>query len=160
MSDAPTPVPQSPASSSDPGSEPDGPFEYAGFDRLVGLRMVSVTPDEAVGTLEVRPELLQPVGLLHGGVLCTVVESLGSFAGAVWFGERGTVVGTSNHTNLLRAAGVGDRLTARATPVHRGRTQQLWSVDVRDERDRLIAKGELRLANLAADLPADAAPTA
>ena len=146
MSDAATPVPPSPAAPADQ----DGPFDYPGFDRHVGLRMVSVTPDEAVGTLEVRPELLQPVGLLHGGVLCTVVESLGSFAGAFWYGERGTVVGTSNHTNLLRSAGVGDRLTARATPVHRGRSQQLWSVDVRDERDRLIAKGELRLANLPA----------
>ena len=146
MSDAATPVPPSvPAPADAPG-----PYDYAGFDRHVGLRMVSVTPDEAVGTLEVRPELLQPVGLLHGGVLCTVVESLGSFAGAFWYGERGTVVGTSNHTNLLRSAGVGDRLTARATPVHRGRSQQLWSVDVRDERDRLIAKGELRLANLPA----------
>ena len=143
MSDAPTAPPAAP-------QDADGAFDYPGFDRLVGLRLVSVTPDEAVGTLEVRPELLQPFGLLHGGVLCTVVESLGSVAGASWLGDRGTVVGTSNHTNLLRAAGVGDRLTARATPVHRGRTQQLWSVDVRDERDRLIAKGELRLANLPA----------
>ena len=132
------------------GRTPDQ-LSYDGFDRLLGLQVVSATADEVVGTLEVRPELLQPFGLLHGGVLCSIVESLGSWAGAVWLGDRGTVVGTSNHTNLLRSAGVGDRLTARATPVHRGRTQQLWSVDVRDERDRLIAKGELRLANLAAD---------
>ena len=123
---------------------------YDGFDRHLGLQMVSVTPDEAVGTLEVRPELLQPVGLLHGGVLCSIVESLGSWGATVWLGDRGSAVGTSNHTNLLRSARAGDRLTARATPVHRGRTQQLWSVDVRDERDRLIAKGELRLANLTA----------
>ena len=122
--------------------------QYAGFDQHIGLEVLSATPDEVVGTLQVRPELLQPYGLLHGGVLCSIVESLGSWAGALWFGDRGTVVGTSNHTNLLRSARTGDRLTARATPVHRGRSQQLWSVDVRDERDRLVAKGELRLANL------------
>ena len=147
MSDAPTSLPLPATGDAAPAAH----SAYGGFDQHIGLRLLSATPDEAVATLEVRPELLQPHGLLHGGVLCSIVESLGSWAGAVWFAERGTVVGTSNHTNLLRSAAVGDRLTARATPVHRGRTQQLWSVDVRDDRDRLIAKGELRLANLTAD---------
>ena len=122
-------------------------FEYDGFDRLLGLQITSATEDEVVGRFEVRPELLQPYGLLHGGVLCSVVETLGSIAGAVWFGDRGNVVGTSNHTNFLRAVREGV-LTGTATPIHRGRTQQLWTVDIRDEQDRLVAKGELRVANL------------
>ena len=122
-------------------------FDYDGFDRLLGLQILSATEDEVVGRFEVRPELLQPYGLLHGGVLCSVVETVGSVAGAVWFGDRGHVVGTSNHTNFLRAVREGV-LTATATPIHRGRTQQLWSVDVRDEQERLVAKGELRVANL------------
>jgi 1,4-dihydroxy-2-naphthoyl-CoA hydrolase len=123
-------------------------FEYDGFDTLLGLQISSVTPDEVVASFEVRPELLQPYGLLHGGVLCSVVETVGSVAGATWFGDRGSVVGTSNHTNFLRAVREGV-LTAVATPIHRGRTQQLWTVDIRDEQDRLVAKGELRVANLA-----------
>jgi 1,4-dihydroxy-2-naphthoyl-CoA hydrolase len=123
-------------------------YEYDGFDALLGLQILSATEDEVVGRFEVRPELLQPYGLLHGGVLCSVVETLGSVAGSVWFGDRGHVVGTSNHTNFLRAVREGV-LTATATPIHRGRTQQLWTVDVRDEQDRLVAKGELRVANLA-----------
>lgn len=125
-------------------------FAYDGFDALLGLQIVSATEDEVVGRFEVRPELLQPYGLLHGGVLCSVVETVGSVAGATWFGERGRVVGTSNHTNFLRAVREGV-LTARATPIHRGRTQQLWTIDITDEQDRLVAKGELRLANLAKD---------
>lgn len=123
-------------------------FSYDGFDEHLGLQIVSATQDEVVGRLEVRPELLQPHGLLHGGVLCSVVETLGSVAGSVWFGDRGHVVGTSNHTNFLRAVREGV-LTGVATPVHRGRTQQLWTVDIRDEQGRLVAKGELRVANLA-----------
>lgn len=119
-----------------------------GFDRHLGLEILSATEDEVVGRLEVTPSLLQPYGLLHGGVLCSVVETLGSVGGAQWFGDRGDVVGTSNHTNFLRGVREGV-LTARATPVHRGRTQQLWTIDVRDEQDRLVAKGELRVANLA-----------
>lgn len=122
-------------------------FEYDGFDKVLGLQILSATEDEVVGRFEVRPELLQPYGLLHGGVLCSVVETLGSVAGAVWFGDRGNVVGTSNHTNFLRAVRAGV-LTGTATPIHRGRTQQLWTVDIRDEQDRLVAKGELRVANL------------
>jgi 1,4-dihydroxy-2-naphthoyl-CoA hydrolase len=127
-------------------------IEYAeeGFDRLIGLDITSVDADEVRATLAVTPELLQPYGLLHGGVLCSVVETLGSVGGAAWFGDRGHVVGTSNHTNLLRSARDGAQLQAVATPVHRGRTQQLWSVEVRDQQDRLIAKGELRVANLPA----------
>jgi 1,4-dihydroxy-2-naphthoyl-CoA hydrolase len=75
------------------------------------------------------------------------VETVGSVAGATWFGDRGQVVGTSNHTNFLRAVREGV-LSAVATPIHRGRTQQLWTVDVHDEQQRLVAKGELRVANL------------
>ena len=125
-----------------------GDFSYEGFDKHLGLEIVSATQDEVVGRFEVTPHLLQPYGLLHGGVLCSVVETLGSVAGAVWFGERGNVVGTSNHTNFLRGLREGV-LTGTATPIHRGRTQQLWTVDIRDEQDRLVAKGELRVANLA-----------
>ncbi|MFN2540521.1 MAG: PaaI family thioesterase, partial [Mycobacteriales bacterium] len=87
----------------------------------------------------------QPYGILHGGVLCSVVESVGSVSGAAWY--DGPVVGTSNHTNFLRATREGT-LTARSTPIHRGRSQQLWEIDITDEQGRLVAKGQLRLANL------------
>lgn len=123
-------------------------YAYDGFDGVLGLTITSATADEVIATLEVQPQLLQPYGLLHGGVLCSVVETLGSVGGATWFGDRGHVVGTSNHTNFLRAVREGV-LTAVATPIHRGRTQQLWTVDIRDDQSRLVAKGELRVANLA-----------
>jgi uncharacterized protein (TIGR00369 family) len=131
-------------------------YTKAGFDHLIGLDVTSVGPDEVRASLVVTPELLQPYGLLHGGVLCSVVETLGSVGGAAWFGDRGHVVGTSNHTNLLRSARDGAQLSAVATPVHRGRTSQLWSVEVRDEQGKLIATGQLRVANL----PAQDASTA
>ena len=125
-----------------------GAYACVGLDKLLGVEITSATGDEVRATVTVRPELLQPHGLLHGGVLCSVVETVGSVAGAAWFGDRGHVVGTANHTNFLRAVREGT-LTAVATPIHRGRSQQLWSVDIRDEQERLVAKGELRVANLA-----------
>ena len=120
-----------------------------GFDAVLGFQLTDVGPDRVAGSLEVTRELLQPHGILHGGVLCSLVESAASIGGAVWFGERGNVVGVANHTNFLRASREGTTLHVEATPVHRGRTQQLWSVRIRDEAARLVSQGEVRLANIA-----------
>ena len=115
------------------------------FDELIGLVIDEATPDGVTAHFEITPQLQQPYGILHGGVLCSVVETVGSVSGAVWSG--GAVVGTSNHTNFIRATRSGV-LTARSTPIHRGRTQQLWDVDITDSDGRLVAKGQLRLANI------------
>ena len=122
--------------------------EPVGLDGVLGFRLDKAEADEVVGRFEIGPQHSQPYGIVHGGVYCSVIETAASVGGAVWFGERGNVVGVSNHTNFLRATREGV-LTVRATPVQRGRTQQLWTVEVRDAQDRLVAKGDVRLANLA-----------
>jgi uncharacterized protein (TIGR00369 family) len=119
------------------------------FDGVIGLDVVQADGDRVTARLDIRPHLHQPYGIVHGGVYCTVVESTASIGGALWFGDRGQVVGVSNHTNFLRAAREGT-LDVEATPVHRGRTQQLWQVTVADADGRLIARGEVRLANITA----------
>ncbi|NLU84760.1 PaaI family thioesterase [Rhodococcus sp. HNM0569] len=118
-----------------------------GFDQLIGLDYTELTPDRVSAQWTVRPELHQPNGILHGGVLCAVVESVASVAGSVWLGEQGHVVGVNNTTDFLRATREGT-LTAVGRPIHRGRTQQLWEVRITDAADRLIAKGQVRLANI------------
>ena len=121
------------------------PIPLTGFDSHIGLELLEVSPDGVTAAFDIRPELHQPYGILHGGVLATVVETVGSFSASAWYG--GAVVGTSNHTNFLRATREG-RLTATSRPVHRGKTQQLWDIDITDEQGRLIARGQLRVANL------------
>lgn len=123
-------------------------IEVRGFDATLGLQFDKYDEDEVVARLTVTPALQQPYGIVHGGVYCSIVETTASVGAALWFGDRGNVVGVANHTNFLRAVRQGE-LTAHATPVQRGRTQQLWLVDVRDEQDRLVARGEVRLANIA-----------
>ena len=93
------------------------------------------------------PDLFQPAGLVHGGIYCTIVETAASIGAAVWLGERGQVVGVANHTDFIRAVREGE-LKAVATPIHRGRSQQLWLVEIHDEQQRLVARGEVRLQNL------------
>lgn len=137
-----------------PPAPPTGPAggplaDYRGFDHHIGLALAEVGPDRVVATLQVGPEHHQPTGIVHGGVLATMVETVASVGAATWFGERGTIVGTANSTDFLRATRDGV-LTATGTPVHRGRSQQLWLVEVTDEAGRLVARGQLRVANLAA----------
>ena len=50
---------------------------------------------------------------------------------ASWWGDRGRVVGVANQTDFYRGVTDGE-LTATATPVHRGRTQQVWQVVIQD----------------------------
>jgi uncharacterized protein (TIGR00369 family) len=123
------------------------PMSYDGFDRVLGLELDQTSGERVTGRLAVQPHLLQPYGLVHGGVFSSVVETTASVGAALWFGDRGSVVGVSNHTNFLRAVREG-RLAVEALPVHQGRTQQLWQVTVTDERERLVAQGQVRLANV------------
>lgn len=111
------------------------------------LRLERVEPDEIVATWSVGPESHQPFGLVHGGVHCMIVEGLCSMAGTLWLGDEGHVVGVHNATDFYRGVREG-RLTSTVRPVHRGRSQQVWEVDTRDEQDRLVARGQLRLQNL------------
>ena len=126
-------------------SIPDGPLP--GLDGVIGFRFTEVSGDRVEGRLPVTPTVHQPFGLVHGGAYCTVVETTASIGGSVWFGDRGRVVGTSNHTNFLRGVSEGV-LDVVGEPVHRGRTSQLWTVRITDEQGRLVAKGDVALANL------------
>lgn len=118
-----------------------------GFGGGIGMVFGEVTPDRVVVTVEIGPHLHQPYGIVHGGVYCAIVEEVASVAGAVWLGGEGKVVGVNNSTDFLRAVTEGT-LTATGTPVHRGRTQQLWRVEITDDTGRTAAVGQVRLANL------------
>lgn len=117
------------------------------FDTLVGTQLVEVTADRVVATVLVDPERhMQPVGLVHGGVYTTVVETVASFGAQQWLGDDGYVVGISNQTDFLRGIS-GGLVRFEATPLQRGRTTQLWQVDVTAEDGTRIAHGKVRLFN-------------
>lgn len=121
----------------------------APFDNEIGLVYTEAGPDGARARLEVKPELLQPKGLVHGGVYCAMIESMASVSAYQWLSANGggNVVGVNNNTDFLRAVTQG-LLFGVSEPIHRGRRQQLWLVTIRDDADRLIARGQVRLQNL------------
>lgn len=89
-----------------------------GFDGVVGLRLTEVTPDRVRGEWTIEPVLHQATGVVHGGVHCTVIESLASTAGWAWLnrdgGPGGVALGVNNSTDFIRATSAGP-LYAEAT---------------------------------------------
>ena len=126
----------------------------APFDNELGLQFTELSPDGARAQLEVTPKLLQPMGLVHGGVYCSMIESMASVAAFTWLATQGggkgrNVVGVNNNTDFLRSVKSGT-VYGTAEPIHRGRRQQLWLVTITDSTDRVVARGQVRLQNLEA----------
>jgi 1,4-dihydroxy-2-naphthoyl-CoA hydrolase len=120
------------------------------FDKWLGLEYDDIGPDRCAAHLEVTDRHKQPYGILHGGVYCSMVETLASVGAATWAMEEGMagVVGVHNATDFLRSTREGT-IFGEATPVHRGRSQQLWQVVITlDDTDRVLARGQVRLHNL------------
>jgi 1,4-dihydroxy-2-naphthoyl-CoA hydrolase len=117
----------------------------AGWDELLGLRIVHASRDEVVAEYEVQPRHHQPYGIAHGGVHCSAVESVCSTGAGIDAMARGlSVVGLENHTSFVRAIRAGT-VTIRATPVMRGRRSQLWEAVARDQEGRIVSSGRVRL---------------
>ena len=129
------------------------PPTTAGLDDHLGLRYLTFSASEVVATLTISSEHHQPYGIVHGGVYRAMAETVASIGAALAVRETAPgagAVGQSNHTDFLRATREGT-LTARATPVHVGRSVQLWQVDITDDEDRLVAQSKVRLFNVAVE---------
>lgn len=117
------------------------------------IEIVEADGEKVVGRIAVAPHHHQPYGVVHGGVYSTLVETLASTGAAIWAMEQGMMgcVGVNNSTDFLRSTRDGT-LEGVATPVHRGRSQQIWQVEItRQEDGKLIARGQVRLHNLTDD---------
>ena len=116
------------------------------FDALYGMRRFDMTEESARGEVVVRRALLQPWGLVHGGVYASMAESLASWATAIAVGPEGNIVmGMSNNTSFLRPISAGT-IHGRATRRHRGRTTWVWDVDITDDDGRLCACSRVSVA--------------
>ncbi|MGI8506189.1 MAG: PaaI family thioesterase [Solirubrobacteraceae bacterium] len=151
-----------------PDHLPRGPDELAfrldqGFDRLFGLEVTEVGEDLMCGKVQVRDELKQPAGLVHGGVYAAVAESLATTGTALAVLAGGnTAMGMSNQTSFLRPITEGT-INAQARVRHRGRTTWVWEVECRDDAGRLCVLTRVTVAVRTApggQPPTGAAPAA
>ena len=106
---------------------------------LIGFRLTAVEPGRAVFELDAGPQHANPMGTLHGGVLCDVADAAMGIAYASTLGEGETFTTLELKINFLRPFRTG-RLTATARMVKAGRTIGLAECDVTDTEGRLIAR--------------------
>lgn len=122
----------------------------AGLNGLIGIEYEEIGPDRCVVTLAVDERHHQPYGLVHGGVYCSLAETAASVGAAVYAMGQGMegAVGVSNSTDFFRSMREGT-IRAVATPIHQGRSQQVWQVEMSDPSDdRLVSRAQVRLHNL------------
>jgi uncharacterized protein (TIGR00369 family) len=116
---------------------------------LLDVQLDEQTATRVSGSVAADERHHQPWGIVHGGLYTSVVETFATLGAYEAVKERGLeAVGVANATDFLRPH-VSGRLRVVAVPVHQGRTQQLWKVDIRrPEDDKLVARGQVRLQNV------------
>ena len=113
----------------------------------LGIEFVEVGDDFIVGRVPVDARTHQPYGLLHGGVSVVLAETLGSCGAAYSSPEGHQAVGLDINANHLRGVKSG-WVIGTARPIHRGRTTQVWQIDLRNEAGEMVCTSRLTVAIL------------
>jgi len=112
----------------------------------LGIEISELTPERVVATMPVDDRTRQPFGILHGGASVALAETVASLGGTMNVDlEAYNVVGVEINANHIRAKRDGV-VTGTATPIHLGRTTQVWEVRIVDEQDRPICVSRCTLA--------------
>jgi uncharacterized protein (TIGR00369 family) len=116
------------------------------FDELLGTEWISDDPDDARVRTEVRDELRQPIGLVHGGVFSSLIESVCSRVTArTVYPEGNAAMGQSITVSFLRPVTDGS-VEVRARARHRGRSTWIWQAEVTDAEGQLCALAQMTVA--------------
>jgi 1,4-dihydroxy-2-naphthoyl-CoA hydrolase len=112
----------------------------------IGIRVTEIGPDFLRATMPVNPRVHQPMGVLHGGASVALAETVGSVAATLCIDrEKYVCLGQEINANHLRPISSGI-VTATARPFHIGRRSHVWSIEIRDEEERLVCVSRLTMA--------------
>jgi 1,4-dihydroxy-2-naphthoyl-CoA hydrolase len=109
------------------------------FAGTLGIRITSADKDEVTGQLDWRPEHTTAGGIMHGGALMALADSIGAACAVLNLPPGSTTATTSSTTLFLRAVRAGT-VTATARPVHSGRTNIVVRTQLTDADGRLAAE--------------------
>ncbi len=116
-----------------------------GWKSAMGIHFLQATAEQVIAELVIGPAHLQPLGIVHGGVHCGLIEGVASVGANLTLIPQGKyAVGLENHTSFLRAVR-GGKLRAVGTPVYSGNQSRVWQVDIHDDDDAVVATGRVRL---------------
>ena len=112
----------------------------------IGIRVTEIGPDFLRATMPVNPKVHQPMGVLHGGASVALAETVGSVAATLCVDqEKYVCLGQEINANHLRPISSG-MVTATARPYHIGKRSHVWSIEIRDPRERLVCISRLTMA--------------
>jgi uncharacterized protein (TIGR00369 family) len=109
------------------------------FAKLLGLELITVTPDKVEAALHVREELCTRPAVLHGGVVMALADTLGAIATLANLAEGATTTTIESKTNFFATVPLGETARAECTPLHRGRTTMVWQTRVTRSDGRVAA---------------------
>ena len=114
----------------------------------LGIEFTDVGDDYITARMPVDHRTRQPLGIMHGGASCVLAETVGSIA-ANYCVDHSThyCVGLDININHIRSIKSG-YVIGTAKPYHLGRSTQVWSIEIRDEQERLISINRLTMAVL------------
>jgi 1,4-dihydroxy-2-naphthoyl-CoA hydrolase len=112
----------------------------------IGIRVTEVGPDFLRATMPVNSKTHQPMGVLHGGASVALAETVGSLAATLCIDRTLYVcLGQEINANHLRPVSSGT-VTATARPYHIGKRSHVWSIEIRDEQEKLVCISRLTIA--------------
>jgi 1,4-dihydroxy-2-naphthoyl-CoA hydrolase len=114
----------------------------------VGIEFTQIGADFIEAKMPVDERTKQPLGLLHGGASVVLAETLGSIGASLVIDmNKQYVVGLEINTNHIKSAKEG-KVTGKASPIHLGKSTQVWSIEIKNDQDQLVAISRITMAVL------------
>ena len=107
--------------------------------RLMGIRLIEQTPDRVVAEMEVREDLCTTNSILHGGAYMAFADTVGAVATVLNLPPGAGTTTVESKTNFISAIRAGEVARAECTPVHRGKTTQVWTTRILRPDGKLAA---------------------
>ena len=111
----------------------------APFARMIGVKMTLVTKDRLEAELFVTPDHCTIPATMHGGAMMAFADNMGGCGAFLNMPEGMMTTTVESKTNFLRPVPVGQKALAVTTPVHIGRSLQVWKTEISREDGKLAA---------------------
>ncbi len=109
------------------------------FPGLLGMQLGEASAERVVATLVVRPDLCTTGGILHGGAMMALADTLGAIGAFLNLPQGRRTATTDSSTHFIGAAAQGSVVTGEAVALHRGRTTQVWQTTIRTDAGKTCA---------------------
>ena len=120
-------------------AEPDSLIALMPFAVACGIELTSATPEEVVGRMAWAPERCTTAGVLHGGAVMTLADSLGAVCAFLNLPSGASTSTIESKTNFFRGVRDGG-VHATTRPLHVGRTTIVVQTDLRDDNGKRVAQ--------------------